>query len=44
MNLKTQDKAPDFDLLNQGNKKVSLSTFRGRKVLLFFYPKAGTPG
>jgi len=44
MNLKPQDKAPDFDLLNQGNKKVSLSTFRGRKVLLFFYPKAGTPG
>jgi thioredoxin-dependent peroxiredoxin len=44
MNLKPQDKAPDFDLLDQDNKKVSLSAFRGKKVLLFFYPKAGTPG
>ena len=44
MNLKPQDKAPDFDLLDQDNRKVSLSAFRGKKVLLFFFPKAGTPG
>jgi peroxiredoxin Q/BCP len=44
MFLKQNDQAPDFDLLDQDNKKVSLSAFRGRKVLLFFYPKAGTPG
>jgi len=42
--LKTKDRAPDFDLLDQDDKKVSLSDFRGRKLLLFFYPKAGTSG
>jgi len=44
MMLKTKDRAPDFDLLDQDDKKVSLSDFRGRKLLLFFYPKAGTSG
>ncbi len=42
--LKAQDEAPDFKLGDQNGKKLSLSDFRGRKVLLFFYPKAGTPG
>jgi peroxiredoxin len=44
MRLKPNDQPPDFDLLDQDNKKVSLPAFRGRKVFLFFYPKAGTPG
>jgi thioredoxin-dependent peroxiredoxin len=44
MQLKQNDKAPDFDLSNQDGKQVSLSNFRGGKVLLYFYPKAGTSG
>jgi peroxiredoxin Q/BCP len=44
MKLKPKDKAPDFELPEQNGKKVSLSEFYGRKVLLFFYPKAGTSG
>ena len=36
--------APDFELLNQDGKSVKLSDFRGQKVLLFAYPKAGTSG
>ncbi len=36
--------APDFELLNQQGDAVKLSDFRGRKVLLFAYPRAGTPG
>jgi peroxiredoxin Q/BCP len=42
--LKAGDKAPAFSLLDQGGKKVSLSDFKGRKLLLYFYPKADTPG
>ena len=37
-------KAPDFSLSDQNGKTVTLSGFRGRKVLLYFYPKADTPG
>jgi len=44
MELKPKGKAPDFNLSDQDGKKVSLSDFKGRKVLLFFYPKAGTSG
>ena len=44
MKLKPKDKAPDFELPDQNGKKVSLSEFHGRKVLLFFYPKASTSG
>lgn len=36
--------APDFELLNQDGKTVKLSDYRGKKVLLFAYPKAGTSG
>ena len=36
--------APAFTLLNQSGSPVSLSDFTGRKVLLFFYPKADTGG
>ena len=36
--------APEFTLLDQSGEAVSLSDFKGRKVLLYFYPKADTPG
>jgi thioredoxin-dependent peroxiredoxin len=36
--------APDFTLRNQDGEDVSLSEFRGRPVVLYFYPKADTPG
>lgn len=38
------DKAPDFTLLSDANKKISLKDFRGKKVILYFYPKDNTPG
>ena len=42
--LKTGDKAPALSLLDQNSKKVSLKNFTNKKVLLYFYPKADTPG
>jgi peroxiredoxin Q/BCP len=36
--------APSFSLQDQNGKNVSLADFKGRKVLLYFYPKADTPG
>ncbi|MEA3216578.1 MAG: thioredoxin-dependent peroxiredoxin [Acidimicrobiia bacterium] len=36
--------APDFELLDQQNNPVGLSAQRGHKVLVYFYPKADTPG
>ena len=42
--LKAGDNAPAFSLLDQEGKQVSLSDFKGVKVLLYFYPKADTPG
>ena len=44
MPLKPGDKAPTFTLLNQAGEKVKLGDFKGRKVLVYFYPKADTPG
>ena len=38
------DKAPDFSLLDQDGKQVSLKDFKGQTVVLYFYPKADTPG
>ena len=43
-NLKAGDKAPDFSIPNQNGKVVSLSDFKDKKLVLFFYPKASTPG
>ena len=37
-------KAPAFTLLDQNEDKVRLSKLQGRKVLVYFYPKADTPG
>jgi peroxiredoxin Q/BCP len=42
--LKPGDAAPDFALKDQDGKTVRLSDFKGRKLLLYFYPKAETPG
>jgi thioredoxin-dependent peroxiredoxin len=42
--LKTGDKAPSFKLMDQSGKTVKLSDFKGKKVLVYFYPKADTPG
>ena len=42
--LETGDKAPAFTLLDQDGAKVSLSSFKGRKVVVYFYPKDDTPG
>jgi len=38
------DIAPDFTARNQDGKEISLSDFRGKKVILYFYPKDDTPG
>ena len=38
------DEAPDFTLLSDEGKAVSLRDHRGKKVVLYFYPKDGTPG
>lgn len=42
--LSVGNQAPAFTLLNQQEKPVSLNDFRGKKVLIYFYPKALTPG
>ncbi len=42
--LKPGDVAPDFKVMNHRGREVSLSALRGRQVVLWFYPKADTPG
>jgi peroxiredoxin Q/BCP len=42
--LATGDKAPAFALKDQHGKTVRLSAYKGRKVAVYFYPKADTPG
>lgn len=44
MKLQVGDKAPDFSLNNQDGKLTSLSDFKGRKLVIYFYPKDDTPG
>src|SRR5260370_34799543 len=44
MTLKAGDPAPDFALPDQHGNTVRLSDLRGRKVILYFYPRADTPG
>ncbi|MEM0074379.1 MAG: thioredoxin-dependent thiol peroxidase [Candidatus Micrarchaeaceae archaeon] len=38
------DKAPDFELVGNDNKKHTLSEFKGKRVVVYFYPKDNTPG
>lgn len=42
--LKEGMAAPDFEWTDQDGKKVKLSQFKGKKVVLYFYPKDNTPG
>lgn len=42
--LKEGTVAPDFKGKNQNGEEISLSDFKGRKIILFFYPKDNTPG
>lgn len=44
MMLEIGTKAPDFNLLDQNEKSVSMSDFKGKKIILYFYPKDNTPG
>lgn len=42
--LKEGDKAPDFSVEDQDGNLISLSDYKGKKLVIFFYPKASTPG
>ena len=42
--LQVGDMAPDFELLSDENRPIKLSDLRGRRVVLFFFPRADTPG
>jgi len=42
--MEVNDKAPDFTLPDEDGRNVSLKSFRGKTVVLFFFPKADTPG
>lgn len=42
--LKIGDKVPDFTVNDQDGNAVSLSDYKGKKLVVFFYPKASTPG
>jgi len=42
--LKQGDKVPNFTVNDQDGNSVSLSDYKGKKLIVFFYPKASTPG
>jgi len=42
--LNVGEKAPDFEVSDHHGKRRKLSDFRGRKLVLWFFPKADTPG
>lgn len=44
MTLQVGDKAPEFSANNQSGKNISLKDLKGKKVVLYFYPKDDTPG
>jgi peroxiredoxin Q/BCP len=44
MMLQIGEMAPDFELMSDENETVTLASLRGQRVILFFYPKAGTSG
>jgi len=42
--MEENQKAPDFTVPDENGKDVSLKDYQGKNVVLFFYPKADTPG
>lgn len=42
--LKVGDKVPNFTALDQDGNSISLSDYQGKQIIVFFYPKASTPG
>ena len=42
--MQVHDKAPEFTLPDQDEKATSLADYRGKTVVLYFFPKANTPG
>lgn len=42
--LQVGDKAPNFSALNQNGQTIKLEDYKGKKLVVFFYPKASTPG
>jgi peroxiredoxin Q/BCP len=42
--LKVGDKAPEFRLSADDGSEIALKDFRGKRVILYFFPKANTPG
>lgn len=44
INLKSDDKAPEFVSVDQNGKQIKLSEYKGKSVILYFYPKDNTPG
>jgi len=42
--MQVNDKAPDFSLPDENGHTVRLADFHGKDLVLFFYPKANTPG
>jgi len=42
--MHVNDKAPEFALANEDGQTVSLQDYRGKNLVLFFFPKADTPG
>jgi len=39
-----KEKAPEFTLLDEDGKSVSLTDYRGKNVVVYFFPRADTPG
>ncbi len=44
MGIQVNDKAPEFNLQDENGKEISLKSLRGKVVVLYFYPRADTPG
>jgi peroxiredoxin Q/BCP len=42
--MDVKEKAPEFTLLDETDKSVSLKDYRGKDVVVYFFPKANTPG
>ena len=43
-NLKIGDRAPEINAIDQNEKSINLESYKGKKVVLYFYPKDMTPG